>query len=77
MEQYKHEFIDFLLSTGALKIGQDWTLKSDRKSPYFVNTGDFNDGFSSGMLGKYYGEVVKQFGQKEIYYLVQRIKEFR
>lgn len=51
MEEYKADFIEFLLKTGALRVGGDFTLKSKRSSPWFVNIGDFNDGASSA-IGK-------------------------
>ncbi len=62
MERYKEDFIEFLLKTGALKIGSDWTLKSKRLSPYFVNIGDFNDSFSTAKLGRAYAETIKNSG---------------
>ena len=43
MEAYKQEFIEFLLECGSLKFG-DFTLKSGRKSPFFVNLGSFVTG---------------------------------
>jgi len=58
MERYKQEFVDFLLETGALKLG-DFTLKSKRISPYFINIGDFNDGRSIRVLGSAYAEAIK------------------
>jgi orotate phosphoribosyltransferase len=53
MEQYKGDFIDFLLDAEALKIGR-FKLKSGRISPYFINTGDLSDGKSLSELGLYY-----------------------
>ena len=58
MEDYKVDFINFLLKTGALKIGGDFTLKSKRISPWFVNIGDFNDAGSTKELGRFYGEAL-------------------
>ncbi len=58
VEAYKSEFIQFLLKTGALKIGSDWTLKSGRMSPYFINIGDFNDGATTSKLGKAYASAI-------------------
>lgn len=53
IEKYKEEFIRFLIKTNALKFGE-FTLKSGRKSPYFVNTGSFDTGESISKLGFFY-----------------------
>ncbi len=58
MEVYKAQFINFLLETGALKIGGDFTLKSKRISPWFINIGDFNDAKSTEALGRYYARTL-------------------
>jgi orotate phosphoribosyltransferase len=57
MEQYKEEFIKFLCKSGALKFG-DFTLKSGRKCPYFLNMGSFFKGSQIGRLGMYYAEAL-------------------
>ena len=66
MEDYKKEFIDFLLKTGALKVFEDSrddrALKSKRISPWFVNIGDFNDGVSSGALAGFYADAIINSG---------------
>ncbi len=66
MEEYKHEFIKFLLQTGALKVFEnsddDRTLKSGRISPWFVNIGDFNDGASSTALSGFYADAIINSG---------------
>src|SRR3989344_5728651 len=58
MEEYKIEFIEFLLKTGALRVGGDFTLKSKRISPWFVNIGDFNDGETTSALGEFYADSI-------------------
>lgn len=67
-EKYKEKFIDFLLSTGALKVfenpSDDRTLKSGRISPWFVNIGDFNDGASSNTLAGFYADAIINSGVK-------------
>ena len=62
MEEYKTRFIDFLLRTGALKVGEDFSLKSKRISPWFVNIGDFDDGETSAALGEFYADSILNSG---------------
>lgn len=57
MEQYKEEFIEFMVESGALKFG-DFTLKSGRKSPFFVNTGAYVTGSQLTKLGQYYAKAI-------------------
>lgn len=64
MEQYKKDFIDFLMNTNSLKIGEDFTLKSKRLSPYFINVGDFNEGLSIDMLGQAYALAIQELGEE-------------
>ncbi len=60
---YKNQFIDFLLETGSLRFG-DFTLKSGRKSPYFIQTGQFNDGEAVSKLGRFYAaSIVDNFDE--------------
>ena len=61
MENYKQEFIEFLVKTQALKFGE-FTLKSGRKSPYFVNMGSFCDGESINKLGYFYASALNKSG---------------
>ncbi|MFH1400990.1 MAG: orotidine 5'-phosphate decarboxylase / HUMPS family protein [Nanoarchaeota archaeon] len=62
MDSYKLGFIERLLSTGSLRVGGDFTLKSKRISPWFVNIGDFNDGESSQALGEFYSDALAGSG---------------
>lgn len=62
MDGYKSQFIEFLLKTGALRVGKDHMLKSKRMSPWFVNVGDFNDGESTAALGAAYADVLLSSG---------------
>ncbi len=62
MNTTKIKFINFLLETGALHLG-DFTLKSGRKSPYFVNTAGFDTGSTIINLGNFYADtIIKNFG---------------
>ncbi len=56
MESYKHEFIEFLESAGVLKFG-DFTAKSGRKIPYFINAGDIKTGEQIMRLGEFYARA--------------------
>jgi orotate phosphoribosyltransferase len=62
MEQYKKDFIDFLLDAQALKIGGEYTLKSGRKSPYFFNLGDLNDGQTTAKIAEAYAASLHASG---------------
>lgn len=57
MEKYKEEFIEFMLECEVLKFG-DFTTKSGRKTPFFVNTGFYRTGAQLGRLGKYYAKAI-------------------
>jgi orotate phosphoribosyltransferase len=61
MEKYQQEFIEFAISRNVLCFG-DYTLKSGRKSPYFFNSGLFNDGESLARLGHYYANAIHASG---------------
>lgn len=56
---YQAEFIDFLVKSGALTFG-DFVTKSGRKTPYFINTGNFSDGAKISQLGSYYANHIVQ-----------------
>lgn len=57
MEAYKQEFIDFMVQSDVLKFG-DFTLKSGRRSPFFMNAGAYVTGEQLGRLGKYYAQAI-------------------
>ena len=64
MEAYKHEFIAFLESAGVLKFG-DFTAKSGRKIPYFINAGDIKTGDQIAKLGEFYAKAyMEKVGNK-------------
>ena len=52
MEEYKREFIEFMVESDVLKFG-DFTLKSGRKSPFFMNAGAYVTGEQLMRLGEY------------------------
>ena len=56
MEAYKREFIQFLQSAGVLKFG-DFTAKSGRKIPYFINAGEIKTGEHISKLGEFYAKA--------------------
>ncbi len=56
MEGYKREFITFLMGAGVLKFG-DFTAKSGRKIPYFVNAGEIKTGEQIAKLGEFYAKA--------------------
>ena len=56
MESYKREFIQFLEGAGVLKFG-DFTAKSGRKIPYFINAGDIKTGDQISKLGEFYAKA--------------------
>ena len=56
MESYKREFIDFLQGAGVLKFG-DFTAKSGRKIPYFINAGMIKTGEDIAKLGEFYAKA--------------------
>lgn len=57
MEQYKQEFIEFMVDSKVLKFG-DFTLKSGRKSPFFMNAGSYVTGAQLKKLGEYYAKAI-------------------
>ena len=59
MEQYKKEFIEFMMSADVLRFG-DFTTKSGRKTPYFVNTGNYKTGAQAAKLGDYYAACIQE-----------------
>ena len=57
MEQYKKEFIEFMVDSKVLKFGE-FTLKSGRKSPFFMNAGGYVTGSQLRKLGEYYAKAI-------------------
>ena len=57
MEQYKKEFIEFMVDSNVLRFGE-FTLKSGRKSPFFMNAGAYVTGSQLRKLGAYYAQAI-------------------
>ena len=59
MNQYKQEFIEFMVDSKVLKFGE-FTLKSGRKSPFFMNAGAYVTGSQLRKLGEYYAKAIHE-----------------
>lgn len=58
MEQYKKDFIEFMLSCGVLRFG-DFVTKSGRETPFFINTGFYRTGGQMAKLGEFYAKAIQ------------------
>lgn len=62
MERYKEEFIEFMVESNVLRFG-DFVTKSGRKTPFFINTGNYTTGAQLKKLGEFYAKAInKHFG---------------
>lgn len=62
MDSYQQQFVDFMIDSDVLKFG-DFTLKSGRKSPFFMNAGAYTTGDQLHQLGLFYAQAInEQFG---------------
>jgi len=68
MQQYKKDFIEFMVECGVLTFG-DFVTKSGRKTPFFVNTGNYKTGSQLKRLGEFYARAIKE-NFKEDYNIV-------
>lgn len=59
MEEYKQQFIEFMVRSNVLTFG-DFVTKSGRKTPFFINTGNYSTGEQLSRLGQYYAAAVRQ-----------------
>jgi orotate phosphoribosyltransferase len=59
MQQYKTDFIEFLVRSGVLTFG-DFTTKSGRQTPYFINTGNYRTGEQLAKLGEFYAAALTE-----------------
>ncbi|HEY5523714.1 MAG TPA: orotate phosphoribosyltransferase [Clostridium sp.] len=59
MQQYKKDFIEFMIECGVLTFG-DFITKSGRKTPFFVNTGNYRKGSQLKKLGEFYATAIKE-----------------
>ena len=63
MEQYKQEFIEFMIDCNVLKFG-DFVTKSGRNTPYFINTGNYRTGAQISRLGAFYADCIVDSGEQ-------------
>lgn len=61
MQDYRRDFLEFAMERGALLFGE-FTLKSGRISPYFFNSGRFDDGAGTAALGRFYAAAIIHSG---------------
>ncbi|MGY3756513.1 orotate phosphoribosyltransferase [Helcococcus kunzii] len=59
MRDYKKEYINFMLESEVLRFG-DFTLKSGRKSPFFMNAGLYKSGYQLKKIGEFYAKSIKE-----------------
>lgn len=59
MQSYKQEFIEFMVRSGVLTFG-DFVTKSGRRTPYFINTGNYKTGEQASKLGRFYAACIKE-----------------
>ncbi len=65
MQPYKREFVEFMVRAGVLTFG-DFTTKSGRKTPYFVNTGLYRTGAQIARLGHFYADAIEARPELEV-----------
>jgi orotate phosphoribosyltransferase len=58
MEEFKKEFIEFMVESKVLTFG-DFTTKSGRKTPFFINTGNYDNGAQMEKLGEFYAKAIQ------------------
>ena len=74
---YKESFIKFMVDSGVLTFGE-FTLKSGRISPYFMNSGNYNTGAQLAKLGEFYAECIHDNGiDFETYFANSSGSDFR
>lgn len=65
MEQYKQEFIEFMVESNVLRFG-NFITKSGRKTPFFINTGNYTTGEQLYKLGMFYAKAINEYFGKEV-----------
>ena len=73
---YKESFIKFMVDSGVLKFGE-FTLKSGRLAPYFINAGNYKTGAQLAKLGEFYAECIMENGLKPQTLSVRLTRESR
>lgn len=64
MQQYKKDFIEFMIESNVLTFG-DFTTKSGRKTPFFINTGNYKTGKQLSKLGEFYAKAIYEHFNKD------------
>lgn len=64
MKQYKKDFIEFMVESEVLKFG-DFTTKSGRETPFFINAGNYMTGNQLKKLGEFYARAIEEYFQKD------------
>ncbi len=64
MQQYKKDFIEFMIESNVLTFG-DFTTKSGRKTPFFINTGNYKTGKQLSKLGEFYAKAIHEHFNKD------------
>lgn len=65
METYKEQFIELMVRSNVLTFGE-FTTKSGRKTPFFINTGNYSTGLQLAALGRFYAETLQNFFPEKI-----------
>ncbi|MPM15758.1 Orotate phosphoribosyltransferase [bioreactor metagenome] len=65
MERYKEEFIEFMIESNVLKFG-DFLTKSGRKTPFFINTGNYTTGIQLKKLGEFYAKTIYEHFKEDL-----------
>ena len=65
MDKYKEQFIEFMIESNVLRFGE-FTTKSGRQTPFFINTGNYTTGEQLSKLGDFYAEAIKKHFNNDV-----------